>query len=231
MKFSHLCTLLFVVNLCIGQIGVRLGSGLSEFDMWQEEYQLAVNNKNVKIFNANQSASLDYWFRLEKRRIEFLPMVGYSIFTSKSDNNLTFNGSSYNAAMNVNIYFMDLAEDCDCPTFSKEGGLLKKGIFFNVAPIVKAFTLKGNNATVTSKIKKIAPGLRIGLGLDIGISDLVTISPLLGYERTTMLNWENMSSILKPTTVEENIASNYGNTFAEVRMGMRFVKKNGFRRR
>ncbi|MCB9291906.1 MAG: hypothetical protein H6559_02055 [Lewinellaceae bacterium] len=31
--------------------------------------------------------------------------------------------------LNANIYFLDLEGDCDCPTFSKSGGFLQKGLF------------------------------------------------------------------------------------------------------
>jgi hypothetical protein len=204
------------------QVGIRAGAGLSNFDMWQEETALAANDRQLQILNQSQHLGLDYWFRLPRRRIEFLPQIGYSRYTSPSSNLFNFKGSSIDAAFNVQIYFMDLAEDCDCPTFSKQGGLVKKGLFFTVAPLAKFFTFQGSNETVNASIKEFAPGLKIGMGLDIGITDMITITPMIAHERTTMVTWDNFSSIIKPITVVENISSNYGKTYGEIRLGLRF---------
>jgi hypothetical protein len=231
MRLNLVFALCLCSLVCFAQVGIKAGYGQSNFDMWLEAYSIAANTKDKKIFNGSQFVALDYWFRLPKRRVEFLPQIGISRYTSTPNSEFDFRGISFDAAFNVNVYFLDLEEDCDCPTFSKQGGLVKKGLFLNVAPLMKSFSFTGENVFTEAKINKVVPGLKFGLGLDIGVNDIITISPLIGYELTTMMTWDNMSSILTPATVAENIASNYNKQFAEIRLGLRFDQKNKFRRR
>jgi hypothetical protein len=165
---------------------------------------------------------MNYWFRLKKRRIEFLPEIGFTSYGKTILSSNSYKANSLDAAFNVQVYLLDLAEDCDCPTFSKQGNTIKKGFFISVAPLVKYFDLKANNFANNS----MAFGLKAGAGLDIGINEIITITPMLSYERTSMPSWDQMTKINEPQVVSADISTNYSRISGDLRIGMRFDGKS-----
>ncbi len=131
-------------------------------------------------------AGIDYWFRLKKRRIEFAPEITYSQFNQSSqDGNISLR--QFGLHFNTDVYIFDLASDCNCPTFSKDGNLFSKGFFLEVSPGVvlmnnkmeKESTLVPFNAFYNKN--SWAAGGSVGAGLDLGFSDLFTITPLARF--------------------------------------------------
>ena len=133
---------------------------------------------------------LNYWFRLPKRRIEFLP----SIYYGEADGEMagTVNGlpiprmpfaKFYGAEFRTLFYLFDLAEDCDCPTFGKQGPQLQKGFFVELAPGY----LLVDRTDPTSASGLFGPGeqhnftLNLGAGLDVGLSNFLTVTPHVNY--------------------------------------------------
>jgi hypothetical protein len=134
--------------------------------------------------------ALDYWFRLKKPRVEFLPTLSYTKGTTfeLSDEDTTLGRLGYqhfSFFLNTNIYLFDLAGDCGCPTFSKGGPALQKGLFLQVGPGVtyerrQTTALDADGPLISGSSSSTHWGLQAGLGLDIGISDLITLTPLVG---------------------------------------------------
>ena len=121
---------------------------------------------------------LDYWFRLKQKRIEFLPTIYYINYGG--DHKIQNYGFQFRAT----IYPFDLAGDCNCPTFSKENELLKKGFFLRLSPgigIIKADADPNISHEELGEIDNVVPEISFGAGLDIGISNLITITPELRY--------------------------------------------------
>lgn len=134
--------------------------------------------------------AVDYWFRLKQPRIEFLPTIsftrGRTFELSDNANPLgQLNYQHWSFFLNTNIYLFDLAGDCGCPTFSKGGPALQKGLFLQVGPGV---TLERSTTTVSDPTGPLVAGTQTSthwgiqgaLGLDIGISELLTVTPILG---------------------------------------------------
>ncbi|THH41606.1 autotransporter domain-containing protein [Neolewinella litorea] len=116
--------------------------------------------------------ALNYWFRLPKQRIEFLPTVYYALNESTQD------WKTYGFQFKTNIYVFDLATDCDCPTFGKQGPQLEKGFFLQVAPGISRHTLATLDGAYSGS--STTASLAGGIGLDFGLSNLLTITPLAG---------------------------------------------------
>lgn len=180
MKISFFIVLLTILATAShAQIGLRTSyDNLSLMD-------LSPSADGVSVDPA-YTVGVDYWFRWKKRRVEFMPELGFSS-GSYTANGLDHTLTGINARLNVHIYPMDLAEDCDCPTFSKDGGLIKKGFFFHVGPGVSYLTVSENDNTESA----ITPMARIGAGLDIGLNEFVTITPLVGYNLLWSSGLEN----------------------------------------
>ena len=124
-----------------------------------------------------------YWMRLKEHRVEFYPELSFAKFSrtepvDASDRPIDMN--RYGISVPISIYPLDFRGDCDCPTFSKQNDLFKKGFFLQLVP--SFFQVHSNYGDpTTAKSWKSQAGIGIGAGLDIGLSDLLTISPMVHY--------------------------------------------------
>ena len=142
-------------------------------------------------FTTGYEVALNYWFRLPKHRVEFLP----SVYLNSSDNETRLNGGDvvktgfadiYGVEFRTLVYLFDLAEDCDCPTFGKQGPQLQKGFFLEVAP--GAALVDYQDRTEGALGQRIFPDksrhnftVNLGAGLDIGVSNFLTVTPHVNY--------------------------------------------------
>ena len=124
------------------------------------------------------SISANYWFRLENVRIEFLPGLGYTNLESDISE-IDF----YQAFVTTRVYPFSFWDDCDCPTFSKQSGFFKDGFFLSLTPFLNRYELQMDDSELFGETKydDWAFSLDIGAGLDIGLSDYITITPEVRY--------------------------------------------------
>ncbi len=116
--------------------------------------------------------AIHYWFRLDKKRVEFQPTLYYAATTANSFfSRFTEVGVQYK----VNIYPFDFGTDCNCPTFGKQGPQLQKGFFVQVAPGYSFTSIQ-----LADAVLRRANGFTLGggVGLDFGLSNLVTLTPM-----------------------------------------------------
>ncbi len=146
---------------------------------------------------------INYWFRLRDIRIEFLPeiTVGYA---SKSLAEGQYQKLKLGVGGYVLIYPLDLMNDCDCPTFSKKNNLLKNGWFvglmLNGGFLYDQFKPTANVDNIVKQHGFIGAGATTGI--DIGINDLVTLSP---YVQLTQHYYPGSSPFTDPR-IEKMIA-------------------------
>ncbi len=200
-KATYLILFLFPIA-CFGQFGgnVRYIFGTSE------TLDLAhINQDGIQ-------ASLEYGFRLKEKRVEFHPGLGYRFSLAQPN----FNGSmrSFDLDFNTAIYPFDFAGDCDCPTWSKDGSLIKKGFFIEVSPGIAYQSLQRNFIVSDVAGGELEPTdigssnllwkLSAGVGLDIGISEQLTITPMLTISMLSDAEWEGLNryAYSQPTTLE-----------------------------
>jgi hypothetical protein len=208
------------------QFGVRLKYNFNNYNNWENTlvHRFSVDQK---LFSKGYEAGLDYWFRLKKRRIEFMPEISYSN-SSTSFNNPTidkFNIDIFSFNFNTQIYALDMEGDCDCPTFSKQGPSLNKGLFFHFTPGLGYFRASGTPQAILSSVP-LPNGLTsgfvfragTGIGLDIGVSDLFTLTPIISYYFHSGMNWEQLA-------VKENLPVNSTNNLGVLQVTLRL----GFR--
>ena len=182
------------------QFGLRLKYNSNNFNNWEE----AINDRfgeNNPLYATGFEAGLDYWFRLKKRRIEFFPEISYAIANTRYENPVIeqFNFNSFNFNFHTQIYALDMEGDCDCPTFSKQGPLINKGLFFHFTPGISGYQAEVLHNPISSqrldpeKISGVAFKAGVGVGLDLGVSDLLTITPIISYYFHSALNWKNLA--------------------------------------
>ena len=129
---------------------------------------------------------VEYHFRLKSNRVEFHPLLGYRrSFDDGYGSHLTSIDFDFNTA----IYPFDFEGDCNCPTFSKQGTLFKKGFFFEFQPGLGYQTIyitPLENEHSSNLVFKLGGAV----GLDIGLSDQYTLSPFISGTTFFSGEWE-----------------------------------------
>ena len=183
--------------------------------------QISTGNK---LFPFISGLGVDYWFRLKNYRLEFLPAVHFQYGHERLDLDQNIEGvlnwSVIDFVPSVQFYPLDFFNDCSCPTFSKQGEFLKKGLFINITPGVALSRLSSKQTSINAVNETILFG-RAGVGLDIGLSNLLTISPSVSYQVSQRLDWSDLF-----VTTTSNTLNIYSGVFVNLRVGMRLDKKN-----
>ena len=162
--------------------------------------------------NINQDGvhgAVEYHVRLKEKRLEFRPGLGYR-FSPSGD---SFDGQfqSFDFDLGTAIYPFDFGGDCDCPTFSKEGNLIKKGFFVELIPGAgyQLFTRLRSDPDDPSKLpirsKNFVWKMGGAAGIDIGISDRYTITPILSATMLSTSQWEGLNSDGSTGTLDDHV--------------------------
>ncbi len=247
-----LVLLLFAFSIQLhAQVGISASYVQQDVEDWQlvatEEYGNEVENKFLK---SGFEVGVDYWFRLKKYRIEFFPTISYSTFSNKLNNPYIefspievpsiegkYLQNNYAFHLKTNIYPLDFEGDCDCPTWKKDGNVIKKGWFVQLIGGVKSV----NNSYELNDFSKSQSGIvydaGIGTGLDIGVSEFLTVTPYVNYLLSFGAEWEGLhqlagDSVEAPTLDNIDFHPTDMNRLAfGIRLGFRFdeLNKYGFR--
>lgn len=224
-------------SVCHAQFAFTAKYNQSSFPTWEE---IQVPDDNPFMSNSFE-LGLAYWFRLKKRRLEFLPEIIYnqahgehsSVFDDQFLTSLTKKTVGFQ--MNVQFYPMDFASDCDCPTFSKDGNFFTKGFFLGISPGYNLHFLEVETNLASENESQAQGSFRIGgyLGIDIGITELITISPILQFNHTLETQWDGIEQALNGQTALLREKS----TIQELQPGLRIIfrpdylrKNRGWRR-
>lgn len=164
--------LLVVCNSIYGQYGAR-AQYLSA--------NIAVGPDEVAADRASgYEVGVHYWFRLKNLRIEFFPEINYgSVVVKATGIQARTKIHRFGVALPVSIYPLELKGDCKCPTFSKQNDLFKKGFFLQLVPAIQRTQSMLTTTDPAPWTEHVSLGF--GAGLDIGVSDLITVTPLIHY--------------------------------------------------
>jgi hypothetical protein len=164
---------------------------------------------------------VDYWIKpLKNYRVELYPEVTYSksnTISSLGD----FDARWLDFNLNTNFYLLNFESDCNCPTFSKQESFIEKGFFIQFAPGVSYFTGKFESEDQLIDATDLAFKIGLGIGLDIGVSDLVTVTPILKYNRYFKMEFEGISQI-DPLNSSGTETTDINRFFAGIHIGIRW---------
>ncbi len=224
--FTVLASLL-ILGSSFAQIGINGGYNLNDAANWKIVENDNSNNIVHDFFENSISFGLDYWFRLPNYRIEFTPELNYQNTKSTYQYDpLSFeaNASILSFFANTNIYLFDLEGDCDCPTFSKKGPELQKGFFFRISPGISYFTTQVAIEGLEAKSQNFAFNIGAGIGLDLGITEFFTITPIAVYRYYPTVEWTQFSTVdagIKEWDYPKD-ESSIGQIYLGLRVGLRF---------
>jgi hypothetical protein len=216
-KLLSLLLVLSSIYATHAQIGISVGyASFDKTDIANQFDLMVIDDPGSQTSGLLMSA--DYWFRLKQKRLEFLPTLFYT-------NHFTqYKIKNYGFQFRTTIYPFDFAGDCNCPTFSKENELLKKGFFIRLSPGISHWNTKvGSDSSANiGDLDTWVAELSLATGLDFGITNLLTISPEIRFRRTLSSQWNSeLDATFDGLSIFE----------AAIRIGLRFDKKNyGFKR-
>jgi len=200
------CSFLFLLTSVrmSAQFGINVGYQINQSEGW------IPSGATEPIVSNGYKAGIDYWFRLKQKRIEFTPEVSYAFYESAYLPEMTNDRVAFfSLQINTQFYLLDLLNDCNCPTFSKQNNFFKKGFFLRLSPgLTRLHWASGWG--------KVQPTLGMGIGLDIGVSDLLTISPLLTFRYLPKLEW---APVIPPQI--HGAAANFWQFSPGLRLGFR----------
>lgn len=172
-------------------------------------------------------AAVEYGFRLKQKRLEFHPALGYrfTFFNDHGGNYVPGDDYGYYNSIdldfNTSIYPFDFAGDCDCPTWRKEGNLIKKGFFLEISPGIAYQTFhledwyeEGYEGSLPNSSSELLFKASFGAGLDIGISEEFTITPLFSWTMLSNARWKSFEDIDFPEVFDDQSYLGTGLRFA-----------------
>ena len=183
----------------IAQIGISAGGTLNKAAGWVITDRN--NNTTYDLPGNSFFLSLDYEFSSKNYRIAIVPEFGGALFKNEIVDLGTFTNKTIRFQLNTHIYFLDFRGDCDCPTFSKKGSPLKKGLFLNVSPGISYFanTIEPLTSNITDYF--ITPNIGAGIGYDIGLNEKITLTTFTNTYFFSKLTWPGLSNLLtNPST-------------------------------
>jgi hypothetical protein len=220
-KNPILFLLFFVPFTSDGQIGISAGGTLNRAEGWV----ITDLNNNLKNNLPGNSLflSLTYEFSIQKYRIAIVPEVGGALFKNEIADLGTFTNKTFRFQLNTHIYFLDFRGDCDCPTFSKKGSPLKKGLFLNVAPGISYFANTVNPLTSPTTDYFIKPNIGAGLGYDIGLTKNITLTTFTNAYFFSKLTWPGLINLLAvPSTGNKTADGETNLTQIQAGIGLRY---------
>jgi hypothetical protein len=220
-KNPILFLLFFVPFTSDGQIGISSGGTLNRAEGWV----ITDLNNNLKNNLPGNSLflSLTYEFSIQKYRIAIVPEVGGALFKNEIADLGTFTNKTFRFQLNTHIYFLDFRGDCDCPTFSKKGSPLKKGLFLNVAPGISYFANTVNPLTSPTTDYFIKPNIGAGLGYDIGLTKNITLTTFTNAYFFSKLTWPGLINLLAvPSTGNKTADGETNLTQIQAGIGLRY---------
>lgn len=181
--------------------------GLSGSYTWFKSNELATymeenisDHQQEYFFKNSYQLGLNYWFRLKNVRIEFLPEVRYSQFQASPQSSMdtaTFSWQSFSFHWNTRVYPLNFYGDCDCPTWSKQEPWLEKGLYLELSPgihyLVQSYQ-SGQSLGTYADVTDWAYSIGLGAGIDIGLSDWITITPYGRITRVLDGSWTDFES-------------------------------------
>lgn len=221
------CLLVGFGAVASAQIGLNTSYFKSKEDSW---YLAASEDQSgYPIMEKGYAFGINYWFRLKNYRVEFLPELNAGFANSEwtgtgNNNQIAFKHTSLNFYLNTQFYLLNIKGDCDCPTFSKEGPTFEKGLFLFLSPGVTLLNTKASRDSETVSDQAISFSIGGGIGMDFGISDFLTITPLLGvryFPDAGLPALEPVKAWIAPA--DQIVAAETGmHYFAGLRLGVRF---------
>lgn len=179
-QFLYLLSLLiFTPEILCAQFGLASEIKYSGFE---ETSNVDLHSPNSNTFYAIGPV---YTFRLKRKRLEFFPslMAGFGKLDFEK-NDVRYSEWDFSFRMPIAVYPFDFDNDCNCPTFNKQGEAFRKGFYLVMTPGIHYQSKNIDNNALDAKLNSISYAASIGIGFDFALSRSSTLSPNIQVFRT-----------------------------------------------
>lgn len=199
------------------QVGIKSQYSMNNFSDWNN---WARNNTQIdEFFSSMVEFGLDYGISFSQVRLKLHPYLSYGQGTTQIRNSTEYlNLRQYGLGLDFRYYPMDDSDNCNCPTFSKQGDFLQKSFFVLLTLGVRKYKLDTALESVPED-SGIAYQIAVGAGLDFGFSDFFTLTP---FTQLAYGGGYNYSTLQSAYDVPNDFKSSVVQTVLGVRMGFRF---------
>jgi len=194
LSSSLLLALGFLPGTTHGQLGLNFRYQQPLNEPWVLQSTTDQSGQQVLLKNG-YLIGIDYRFFLEGVRIEFMPELSFQQSFYESIPEADFRTAGLGLALHTNFYLFDLQGDCGCPTFSKQGSFLSKGLFFSLSPGLLIQRQQIENPALELNSNTLAFTAGAGIGLDIGLSYRFTLTPRAGVQWIPSLSWDGLDQM------------------------------------
>ena len=179
------------------QIGITTGYKTFYAKGWNDLYNEYSTQKAYSLYGFQ--VGIDYKIiRAKRYRLEYSPIIIYSyldqnanypVFNRNSRNNtklVKLSHHQYIFQFNIFSYVFDFKSDITDPAHFERVGLLRRGFFMEIAPVFihyRNFRHFQNSNYYNEKTEGVSTtiGGSIGVGIDLPLSERLTIIPLFRY--------------------------------------------------
>jgi hypothetical protein len=211
---------LFLVGPVFAQLGVNASYRFNNAREWN--LLNPANGSVTELPSDNVAFGIDYAIRFKGLRLEIVPEANYARYQVNETDFGQLNQQTFSGFLNFNLYLLDLKGDCDCPTFRKSGNVVAKGLYLTLSPGFTVFEGKIEmlNGTRLSS-RTYAPSLAAGFGVDLGLSEKLTITPFGGFRYYPEARWFGLEEalLLDPTII--NYQTNNKSPISQIYAGLR----------
>lgn len=199
------------------QIGLTLGGINNQAPGW---IIIDLNNASrIDLVGSAIYGGIDYEVDLNKFRLAILPEFNAAFYKKESIGLGTFTTRMYRFQINTHLYFLDFKGDCNCPTFSKKGSPLKKGLFLNISPGISFLQNSISSGSFAEKNQIFSPNIGTGIGYDMGLSKHITLTIFLNGAYYPTLQWRGLTGLLALPS-SGNRAGSSDTTIRQISSGM-----------
>ena len=221
--------LFFLANFhfLFAQYGITGGFTKMNVPTWQIPVDTYITGTKSYFLKNGVYFEIDRKFGLKNIRIDFYPGVKYNSQTFIIEDS-KFKWTLAGFQVTAKFYTFDLNGNCNCPTFGHGGETFKKGFHFTLSPGVDYLFLihqanSTENHTIDINQEKIIFSISGGAGLDIGLSELLTLTPVVNLRYFPPVEWKGLTKEVSQGAETGKYDSNQiFQLFGGVRIGLNF---------
>lgn len=207
-KILLLFGLSLALHPSFAQVGIYTGFQWMEAPRWKKIFQTGYELPGVDPFRNTLVLGIDFQFPSEGKGLRLTPAIQFSDhrnnlkFVSEYEDPLDPSQTlefHYNElhqvtfaalALHLDWYLLDSRTPANIPVYDKSGHWFSKGFFLQIAPTAQIISTS-RNRLATNPLESITgtllnhtqlkTPLKLGMGLDLGITSKFTLSPIFNY--------------------------------------------------
>jgi hypothetical protein len=195
------------------QVGLELMISQQRFSSWNDQIDEYGGGK-YHFMRFSYGAGVNYWFGMEKFRIDFTPGLYFMYSDHRNDRNhepVIYYRHTAGLKFDINIYPLDIRKlnfETDCPRFSGKSDFVTRNLFMQISPGIIGSYMNIDNMDL--KHFDIAGKIDLGIGIDLNIAGRLYVSPILKYGFNFQNNWRGFSEYHNSIYGSDRSAGNYG---------------------